>query len=230
MRKTIVALAILALFSVTMVCGNTHNTKQDSNKKEEIDYRHNHFLDANFHLGEIMFKTGEVSYQKLNYHLGGGCVSYIADNEKIMIMNNLENVVVVRYADRTFIPINKTDIAEEVKILDDETSLLLHREAKITSPKGPYGGNTITGSAVELSTMPDWGVFDPIKPSNIPAPEITNRFLLLKDGKKHKLPNLKALRKFYKSKWSEIEAYDKENKPSFRQVDDVIALLEFCVE
>ena len=61
-----------------------------------------------------------------------------------MIMNNLENVVVVRYANRTFIPISKTEIAEEVKIWDNETSLLLQRQAKITSARGPYGGNTIT--------------------------------------------------------------------------------------
>lgn len=227
MKKTMLALSVFICLSFTIVCGNTHSAKQSPNKQPEVDYRHNHFLDANFELGEILFKTGEVFYQKLNYHLGGNCVSYILDNDIIMIMNNLENVVVVRYANRTFIPISKTEIAEEVKIWDNETSLLLQRQAKITSARGPYGGNTITGSATELSTMPDWGVFDPIEPSNIPAPEILNRFLLLKSGKVHKLQNLKSLRKLYKSKWNQIVAYNKEYEPSFRQQEDMIALLDF---
>ena len=227
MRKAILVLSALMLFSSNFVFAQTNEQKNTTVPDEPIDQRKAHFLDAQFHLGEILFKTGEISYQKLNYHLGANAIGYIADNGKFLILNNLENVLVVRYADREFYPIGKTEIAEAVKTFDDDATLLLQREAKLSGPAGPYGGNTITGSATSLTTMPDWGVFDPLNPTNIPAPEITERYLLLEDGNRHKLTKISSLRKVYKSKWKEIKEYDKEHKPSFKNQQDLIDLLEF---
>lgn len=146
-------------------------------------------------------------------------------------MVDLSTVLEVTYGNRTFIPTVKSDIAEVLKTYSNESKLLLQRQARIATDddnRGSYGVSTITASLTRLTTMPEWGVFDPLAMDNIFKANIKEQFVLLKDGKRCKISKLKTLKKIYRANWKKIEAYASQNNPDFKNQQHLIDLFEFA--
>ena len=78
--------------------------------------------------------------------------------------------------------------------------------------------------------MPEWGVFEPLAMDNIFKPDVKERFILMKDGKRHKITRLKSLKKIYRKNWSIIETYAKKNNPDFKSQQDLIELFEIATQ
>ncbi|MDD3892923.1 MAG: hypothetical protein PHE03_11550 [Bacteroidales bacterium] len=139
----------------------------------------------------------------------------------------------VSYGSRIFIPINKHIIVELLKTFNDGSKLLLKRLDKIDKSNdniGAYGGSTMTASVTKLSSMAFMGHFQELEIANNYIPIIEKRFVLMKNGKKYTISRLKSLKKIYRSKWGEIEEYAAQNKPDFKNQQDLIELLEFCTK
>ncbi len=232
MKKTILTLSVLLLFFTTIISVNNHELPvNEKTSQQENEQLQSQFLDSVFQSGQVSFKDGTSSEQNLNYHLNSNRICYINENGDPFVLVDLSTVLEVTYGNRTFIPTVKSDIAEVLKIYSDGSKLLLQRQARIATDddnRGPYGGSTITASLTRLSTMPEWGVFDPLAMDNIFKADIKEQFVLLKDGKRHKISKLKSLKKIYRTNWKEIEAYVSQNNPDFKSQQDLIDLFEFA--
>lgn len=234
MRKSIFTLSVLLLFSATIICANNYG-KAVSEKaaQQENEQLHNQFLDPVFQSGHVIFKDGTGSQQNLNYHLNSNRICYINESGDAFVLVDLSTVKEVTYGNRTFVPTVKSEIAEVLKTYDDGSKLLLQREARLATDddnRGPYGGSTVTASITRLTTMPEWGVFEPLAMDNIFKPDVKERFILMKDGKRHKITRLKSLKKIYRKNWSIIETYAKKNNPDFKSQQDLIELFEIATQ
>lgn len=234
MRKSIFTLSVLLLFSATVICANNYG-KAVSEKaaQQENEQLHNQFLDPVFQSGHVIFKDGTGSQQNLNYHLNSNRICYINESGDAFVLVDLSTVKEVTYGNRTFVPTVKSEIAEVLKTYDDGSKLLLQREARLATDddnRGPYGGSTVTASITRLTTMPEWGVFEPLAMDNIFKPDVKERFILMKDGKRHKITRLKSLKKIYRKNWSIIETYAKKNNPDFKSQQDLIELFEIATQ
>lgn len=234
MRKSIFTLSVLLLFSATVICANNYG-KAVSEKaaQQENEQLHNQFLDPVFQSGHVIFKDGTGSQQNLNYHLNSNRICYINESGDAFVLVDLSTVKEVTYGNRTFVPTVKSEIAEVLRTYDDGSKLLLQREARLATDddnRGPYGGSTVTASITRLTTMPEWGVFEPLAMDNIFKPDVKERFILMKDGKRHKITRLKSLKKIYRKNWSIIETYAKKNNPDFKSQQDLIELFEIATQ
>lgn len=234
MKKTIFTLSVLLLFSTTIICSNNYElSATDITAQQDNDQLQGQFLDPVFQSGHVIFKDGTGSQQNLNYHLNSNRICYINESGDAFVLVDLSTVKEVTYGNRTFIPTVKSEIAEVLKTYDDGSKLLLQREARLASDddnRGPYGGSTVTASVTRLTTMSEWDVFAPLAMDNIFKPNIKERFILMKDGKRHKISRLKSLKKIYRDNWKKIEAYASQNKPDFKNQQDLIDLFEIATQ
>lgn len=231
MKKSILALSVSLLFLSTIVCGANHSVAHAKAAiQQESGSLEGSFLDADFLVGKVIFKSGTSTQQKLNYHFASNRISFMNEKGEYFALANLATVEMVTYGDRSFVPINKGDIAELMQTFSDGSMLLLERKARVRKMDGAYGTSSTTASTHRLSSAPAMGIYDRLEPENAPKPKVREVFLLLKDGKRHTITRLRSLRKLFKPKWDAIKAYDKEHKPDFKNRQDLIALLEFCVE
>ena len=232
MKKAIFSLSVLLLFSTTFIFANNHESAVNKKAAQlENERLEGQFLDPVFQSGLVIFKDGTSSEQNLNYHFNSNRICYINESGDPFVLVDLSTVKEVAYGNRTFVPTVKSDIAEVLKTYSDGSKLLLQREARLATSddnRGPYGGSTITASVTRLSTMPEWGVFEPLAMDNIFKPDVKERFVLMKDGKRHKITRVKSLKKIYRSNWKEIEAYAKENNSDFKNHQDMIDLFDFA--
>ncbi|MFA7066122.1 MAG: hypothetical protein WC199_05005 [Dysgonamonadaceae bacterium] len=235
MKKTILFLSVLILFSSTILCGANNHQSADNKKtaQQENDNQGGQFLDANFKHGEVFFKDGTNSQQNLNYYLNSNQICYLNEKGEPLVLVDLSDIERVSYGDRTFIPIDKSNVTEVLKTFSDGSSLLLQRQAKVTRVKdtsGPYGTSTITATVSRLTTMHEWNIHQPLETENIYKPIIKEGFVLMKNQEKHKISKLNSLKKIFRPRWKEIKEYASQNNPDMKNPEDLIDLLEFCTK
>lgn len=231
MKKIILAFVVFALFLTAAISKDNHGVEHLIHPEyQAMGGMEGHFLDANFMLGKIIFKDGASSPQKLNYHYASNSISFMNDKGEFFTLTDLGTVEMITYGNRSFVPINKSNIAELIKTFDNGSMLLLERKAKVRKMDGAYGSSSTTASTTNLSSAPSMGIYDRIEPENALKPKVREVFILMRDGKKHTISRLKSLRNIFKPKWDEIRAYDKQHNPDLKRADDLIALLEFCME
>lgn len=231
MKNLILALTVFTLFSTAIISENTPRVEHSMTPIHQAmgDMKGN-FLDANFMVGKIVFKDGTSSQQKLNYHFASNSISFMNDKGEFFTLADLGTVELITYGNRNFVPINKSNIAELLKTFDDGSMLLIERKTRVRKMDGAYGSSSITASTTNLSSAPSMGIYDRIEPENAPKPKVSEVFILMKDGKRHTISRLKSLRNIFKHKWDEIRTYDKQHKPDLKHAENLIALLEFCME
>ena len=234
MKKTITALFVLVLFSLTATTANNHysahNTASAQQDKKGLK---EHLLDAAYVPGKVIFDDGSVSEEMLNYFINLNQVTYINEKGDTLVVSDLSDINLITYADRVFIPLDKRKVAEVVTTFDDEeTMLLLQREgrvSRVSDSSGPYGTSTETTSISRLNTMHEWDIHQELGAESMYERYTKDVYHVMKLGVPHRINNLRSFRRVFRSKWDEIKAYDKEHKPDLRKEEDLIALLEFCV-
>ncbi|MDD2548758.1 MAG: hypothetical protein PHD00_01545 [Bacteroidales bacterium] len=234
MKKSIFILSVLIVFSSTSIHANNHQFEHNKKiVKQENEHQNSPFLDADYQTGKIIFKNGERFQANLNYHFPTNRICFIDENDEPFILVDLSEIVMVLYGDRVFTPIDKSKVAETLKIFSDGSRLLLQRHAKaaiIDDNSGAYGGSTMTSSVTKLTSMPFDGVFQKFEVDNNFKPVITEKFILMQDGKRYPISRLKSLKRAFRSKWKEIKKYAEQNNLDVKNREDLIDLLEFCVE
>lgn len=236
MKRTIAALSVLVLFSLTVTIANNHYYTHNTGNTQQSDKKmQGYLLDATYSPGKVVFNDGAISEQKFSYFINLNQITYIGENGQPLVLSDLTGIKLISYADRIFIPLNKKKVAEVVKTFSDEnTMLLLERQGdikRVRDSSGPYGTSTETTSISRLTTMHEWDI---ITNEGFEAESMYKRitkevFIVIKDTKQYKIRNLRSFKKIFRSRWDAIKAYNKQNKPDLKDVDDVIALLEFCV-
>lgn len=234
MRKTIITLFILVLFSSTIATASTHSRAASTNNAQQDGKGVTGLLlDDEYTPGTVMFKDGATSRQRLNYFINLNQITFINESGDTLVVSDLSDISLITYADRVFIPIDKKKVAEVVKTFDDkETMLLKERVGKVTrvsDSSGPYGTSTETTTVSRLNTMHEWDIHQELGSENLYERYTKEEFVVMRFGVPHKIRNLRSFRGIFKPKWDEIKAYDKEHKPDLRKQEDLIALLEFCV-
>ena len=191
------------------------------------------YLDPTFESGKILFKTGSTTQDNLNYHLYSNSICFLNEKDEPFILVDLSNVLMVTYGNRTFIPIDNSNVAEVVRTFSDGSKLLLQRIAKTEKSSdnlGAYGTSTETAAITKFSSMQIDGLFIKLNVAEFNNVTLNNRFILLKNGKRTTISKLKSLRKVYKSKWDDIQAYAEQNNTNIKDIQELIDLLEFSTK
>lgn len=225
-------LAFFISVHISLPCklGATELPSQISQVETETN---NQFLDSEFMPGKVILKDGTIQLDKMNYHLFLNSICYYNDKDEPSIMDNLTNVLIVSYGDRTFVPISKDKIAEVVKTLPDGSRLLIERQAKPgndSDDKGAFGTSTITASTTKASS----GIFSGHTVKFDVPQDVTftfsERYIIAKGGKNYAITTLRSLRRVYRSQWDDIQKFAEDHKTNLRLGKDVIELLEFITK
>jgi hypothetical protein len=205
-----------------------HKDEIARQKEENLD---DQFLDTYFQSGKIIFKNGTSIQDNLNYHIPSNFICHINEKKELFSLVNLSDILMISYGDRTFIPIDNTSVAELLKTFSDGSRLLLQRQAKSdkkTKNTGAYGISTETASVTRIKSVSSGGSFVGLEIGYNEELIMSERFIIVKNGKNYIISRLKSLKKIYRSKWEEIEEYAKQNNTNLKNHQDLIDLLEFC--
>ena len=191
------------------------------------------YLDPTFESGKILFKTGSTTQYNLNYHLYSNSICFLNEKDEPFILVDLSNVLMLTYGNRTFIPIDKSNVAEVVRTFSDGSKLLLQRIAKTekgSDSSGAYGLSTETAAITSYSSMRFEGHTVKLEVPKNTKFALSERLFIIKDSKKYSISKLKSLRKVYKSKWDDIQAYAEQNNTNVKDIQELIDLLEFSTK
>lgn len=204
------------------------NGKSAQQENEQLEGQ---LLDPIFQFGRVNFKDGAISEQNFNYFLSLNQICYLNEEGNPLVLSDLSDIESVTYGKRTFFPIEKSKVAEVIKTFSEKSVLLLQRQSKISrvsDTSGPYGTSTETATISRLNTMHEWDINQQFEAESMYKRIIKENFILLINGKRHNIKNLKSLKKIYRSNYKNIEAYAKENNIDFKNQQELIDLLEFA--
>ena len=230
LKKNSISLAISVSFFIgNPICLGV--TTPDFQFRQSQEKEHQQFLDKDFQPGKIILQEGYIYLDKLNYNLLLNCICYYNEQDEPRLLDNLSNVLIITYGDRSFIPITKGKVAEIIKSFPDGSRLLVERESKIESDeKGVFGTSTITASTTKASSGIFSGqtvIFD--VPENTSF-TISEKFLIEKEGKKNVISSLRSLRKVYPSNWNLINGFAKEHNTNIQNIKDLLELLNYSTQ
>ncbi len=182
-----------------------------------------HYVFNEFTPGTVTMKSGETSYQILNYNILTNEMIFNTDG-KFLAIANPENVDTVYIADRKFIPLNNKFY--EV-LVNAEMPLLLEFTATISEPGTPtgYGGSsTTTASTSYKSLIGSSGAYSLKLPENF---KVVPGFVywIMKDGQLQKVANVKQLAKIFPDKKDVINDAIKKNDLKLSKREDIIMLI-----
>lgn len=234
MRKAILTLSVLVLFSSTIATANNHYKASNTSSAQQADRGVTGLLlDDEYSPGTVIFKGGATSRQMLNYFIDLNQITFINEKNDTLVVSDLSDINLITYADRVFIPLDKRKVAEVVKTFGDEqTMLLLQREGRVnrvSDSSGPYGTSTETTSISRLNTMHEWEIHQELGAESMYERYTKDVYHVMRLGVAYRINNLRSFRRIFRPKWNEIKAYNKEHKLDVRNKEDLIALLEFCV-
>lgn len=153
------ALFLVIAFFYTSICfasNDIFSIESPSFSYQQLKENRKQFLDEDFQPGKIILKEGSINIDNLNYHLYHNRICYYNEQNKPIILDDLSNVLLISYGNRTFVPISTTKVAEVIQILPDNSKLLYEREAELMDNSegiGAYGSSTITSSTTKLSSF-----------------------------------------------------------------------------
>lgn len=222
MKKTLYTLLILLIMPCSYILGQI-----PENLKGQ-------FLDEEFQVGKIILKDSESLTYYLNYHLPSDKACFITAEGEFYFLANLKDITLITFGERAFIPLNHKNLAEVLQTYSDGSQLLLQRIAKeerTSENTGVFGTSTETVSKTNLSAMPlqhRYVYFEPAPRTG--KVDLNLKFTYLQNNKSHTILRVKSLKKIFPEKWVEIQEYSKTNKPSFKNPEDIIELMNFCIQ
>lgn len=185
-------------------------------------YLFNEFEDAT-----IYFKNNSYSKEKLNYDIARGEFAFLTkDHGEIRNVSDIDQILVIKVGNRTFYP-DKTGGMEMVS-----TSPLVYVQYKGTArtekPKGAYGQTSETSSIRSYGSLSTDGKRYELGNAKVELMNRYNIYWIEKNDKKKSFKNVNQFLKLYPKHKATIDAYIKEHRIEFSDVDMIIKLCAYA--
>lgn len=214
----------ICLLLLLLVCGSPVVMAQD----------HTILLFEEFTIGKIHFKNHSVTSASMNYDAAHGRMLFMQDEQMMEVVNSYM-IDSISLEGRQFIP--QTDKYLE-KIAVEHGAVYINwvlKDVNIGS-KGAFG--MPTQGKVETLNNYDLGVsteaFTPYEKQKVKSTDMyrrknANTYFIQLNGVLKEVKSTKQLIKLLPDKETEIRQYISENKPDMKELDEAVALLDFCL-
>ena len=189
------------------------------------------YLLPDFTDGQVFFKNSFLSTGKLNYNVLVGEMQFL-ENDEVRALET-KDISVVKIDDRLFFPYRGNEFSEE--LLSAYPYKLRVRSKGNISPfakKGAYGTTSSTSSITSYSSISsqDGQMYNLSVEEDVLVSVRYFYYLVGENGKYLQIANTKTFTKQFPAFSKQIEAFVKENKIRFDNVDDLKKLLVYCSE
>lgn len=184
-----------------------------------------HYLFTQFTEGTVKQKSGETNKASLNYNTITQEMIFEQGDQQ-MALDKTENIDTVFIQPKKFIPVGKVfyEVATNTPV-----ALFIQYQTDIIPPGNETGfGKSETGAITSVSDLKSSGKLYKLKLPDDYKLISKTRYWLKKDDKYISLKNAKDLKNIFPEKAVAIKDYLKTNKANFKNIDDVIKLIEFC--
>lgn len=228
MKRTLLLCLILISFALT----SEGQSKKLKHKVCPASYSRGQFLDTVFYEGLVTHKDMGVSPAYYNYSLATNNIVYLDQQNNVLSLGDVSSFLQISYGQRTFIPLNKKDIAEIVKVFSNGAILLLKRSSVSKSnTKGAYGSPTTTASTEQVRYFNDYkNVFIPIDGSLSNTYQLNTSFFLKIDNKVKPVGSIKNIIKIFPAKADAINAEAEKKIEKESESEKLIRILSPCCE
>ena len=204
------------------------NSGEDLSSKVSTNMR---YILPEFTDGQVFFKNSFLSTGKLNYNVLVGEMQFL-ENDEVRALET-KDIAVVKINDRLFFPYRGNEFSEE--LLSAYTYKLRVRSKGSISPhakKGAYGTSSSSTSIISYNSVGgQYGQIYSLSVEEDVLVSVRNFYYLVgENGKYLQIANIKTFTKQFPAFRKQIEAFAKENKIQFDNVDDLKNLLVYCSE
>jgi hypothetical protein len=209
---------------------NTH--AQDIIQHQKGEDMAQHILDSikyvlpDFTAGIVIFKDGRTANGPLNISTITQKLLFISPEGEIQVAYNQNTIDRVSVKGRSFVQTNQ-GFVELLDMVDDVILGCVKRVKFLESEKkGAFGTSSQTSSVTSISSITADGQIYELA-QNVKTPYIYSVTPYLGRNGKFSYATKKYMLRCFPSKKNEIEAYLKENKVDFENLEDVRALFEY---
>jgi len=190
----------------------------------------NGLLLPQFEQGTVVFKNGVRSPATLNYDMIQEQMLFLDVDNTVMRINKPLDILVVIIGERRFFPISSIGVFYE-EIQAGKDSFFVERRASIVSQgkASAYGGYSQTQSSTSYgSWQSDMGGTVQLKADEKFKLDIKNTYYLKSGNNYKRFLTANSLGKLFKGHESEIKAFADEESINFRNLEDVVRLVEYA--
>ncbi|MBO5508082.1 MAG: hypothetical protein J6A00_10030 [Bacteroides sp.] len=185
-------------------------------------------LFEHFKNGTVLMKNRAKTSAQFNYDTANRQMLFKQGGET-MIMTNIELVDTIYIGSRTFFPAGRSLFLEAVSLKNGTIYINWILKKQLKGKKGAYG--QISQANVETINTSYWtNTKYKNESADIYSLSNENEYWLKHHGKFVKCKNEKSLLKLFPGKESLIKKFIKENKINFHDTEQVIYLLNYCLE
>lgn len=234
MRKMLfIAFIALSINAIGQKTIEVYSEKSSINLNEEISL-HSQFLDSLFYQGKVFFNNGKVSSALMNYNLLENGISFVDKNKNVLILEGLEEVSLVTYNKRTFIPYQGA-LLEQLETYKNDILLLLKRKTIVKSNEvtGAYGMNSQSsniGKYSSLSGLSSEQNFNNLNKGISAEVTLESEYFLKMNGKVVPISRIKALCKLFPDKKDNLLSYISSNRLNINKLYDLKQIVRYCAE
>ena len=232
-RILIIAFIALSLNAIGQKTIEVYSDKSLIYLNEEISLK-SQFLDSLFYQGRVFFKNGKSSSALMNYNLLENGISFVDKNKNILILDGLDEILLVTYNRREFIPY-QGNILEQIATYNNDISLFLKRKTSVKSnaTNGAYGMNSQSANIGKYSYLSGPGgvqTYNDLNKEIRVDVTLESEYFLKIDGKFFSVSRIKDLKKLFPSKRDSILNYISSNKLKLNNPLDLKQIIKYCVE
>ena len=206
------------LLLICMVCGMAQGYAQE--EETITPYLFNEFQEVT-----VFFKNGAQFTVKMNYNILMNKFYFIDPERKVLELDNPQDITVIHFGSRVFYP---EATGEGIEVLPTTPTLYVQYKGHIRkeAPTGAYGMQSETAAINMYSTSVagNWERFE-LDPEKLFVGRRYNIYWVEKNGKKKPFKNFKQFVKLYPKHKEVLEAFIRENKTDFDNVEHIRALL-----
>jgi len=183
-----------------------------------------HYIFSEFSNGKILFKSGKVVEQQLNYNALTGEMVFDNGGGNYLAISDPATVDTVTIQGRQFVPVNK----KFYEVLTHSATPLFHEYACTIKEQGAnigYGMSSTTTASSTLNTLiQNGGAYNLKLPDGFKV-EATSTYWIFKDGKFQKANNAQQIGRVFPDKKAAIKDWVKKNDTDFSKREDIIKLV-----
>lgn len=185
------------------------------------------YLFDSFQAGQVYYKDGRVFNVDVNFSLVSNKFVFIDafDNDLIKEFADVGSVGVVKVGERIFVLDNKGG-SEEV-MQSENPRILVQYKGKIRDrgQKAAYGGRSQTSAIESISSFQQGGMLYRLEGDDRWIVQgVSKRYRVEKDRKMRMFSNEKQFLKIYSKQKAKLQAYIKDKKIDFDNVDSIVGL------
>lgn len=183
------------------------------------------YLFSDFSEGQITYKNGQYTIEKVNFNLIDGNLYFIDKKDKeLKIASPIEQIASIKVGERIF----QLSGDGWIELVNEEPELYVQYKTRTRAKarKAAFEGTTTVASVSTYSDFRDGGQQSILRDDDKEITEVLHTYWLVRNGNKIRFTSFKQFVKFYPSKKDVLMQYIADKSIDFENVRAVVSLLK----